>query len=191
MAELEPDQKYAYCTDDPAALDAYRQASARRHEFTMRLRPAAAAIGGNLGPVSAPGGFGGPEEILGLMPDGSGQIPAGWRLRARPQRLEPATGRAGNPARKWLSDFKPPPDVDPTYMLKTHGLAYQSRIWKGATYTAHHPLVFEHDGLLWACYLGQPEGDDWHEPHNITWPAVDVDDFVAAMIARRRAREHA
>lgn len=181
---------HAYATDGPEAIAAYRAARAARTEFSSRLLAAAAALGGNIGPVSGPQGFGGPEVIYGLMPDGSGTTPAGWRIvsRGTSKRLEPATGAAGKNAVRWLAAFQPPPEVDPLYVLKAHGLAYQSRTRRaGGGHNTHSPIVFEHRGKLWAGYLGQPDGDFPGEPSGLTWDEVPWQDYMRAKVGRELA----
>lgn len=178
---------YAYRTSDPAALAAYRTAVEARKQFGARLRADAAAIGHNLGVLSAHRGFGGPEEIVGLEPDQTGKTPDGWRIVRG--RLEPALrGKGSAAARRWLEDHQPPPDVDRRWVLKKHGLAYQSRIpAAGGTYKGYVPVLFEHDGYLWACYKGRPDGDFPGESSGLTWPACPLDEYETARIGAEHA----
>ena len=175
------DDLHAYCTDDPAALAAYRTAVAARAEFSARLRADCAALGGNRGALSSHRGFGGPEQITGLQPDGSGTIPAGWRIVR--DSLEPARRGSGSAeARRWLDERQPGADLDPRYALKRHGLAYQSRTYsgRGGTFYTHLPSLFEQDGRLWACYKGKPDGDFPGEPSGLTWQPVALSAYYAA-----------
>lgn len=176
-------RQYTYRTDGPAALAAYRTAVAARAVFTAQLHVDAAAIGGNNGARCGVRGFGGPEYIPGLEPDGSGTIPAGWRIVR--DRLEPALRGPGSAAaRRWLKEHQPTPGLDRRYVLKGHGLAYQSRVSVGGDgYKSYLPDLFEHDGQLWACYRGEPDGDFPGEPARLTWPACTLAEFHTAQAA--------
>jgi hypothetical protein len=183
------DTKYAYRTFDPAALAAYRTAVAARREYTVRIRAAAAALGGNVGALAGNTSFGGPEKIFGLSPDGSGTVPAGWCIVRR--QLEPAKRGPGSAAaRRWLEQHQPPPGVDILFVLKDHGLAYQSRVYiGGGSYQVHHPIIIERDDTLFACYLGKPDGDFPEEPAGMTWDELPTAEFwaVKALDDRDRA----
>jgi hypothetical protein len=184
-------EKQAYATDDPAILAAYRTAKAARHEFTKKLIPAVAAIGNNLGPLVAARKTCGGEEIVGLRPDKSGKIPAGWRLTDRGARLAPAITRAGDQARRWLAEHQPPAGTDPLAVLGQHGLPGLSRVGNVYAYKDYEPVVFEWDDKLWACYKGQPITEDG-EPAEVTWPVVPVADCLVAMArAEGAATAHA
>lgn len=175
------DSKFAYSTTDPEALAAYRAALVVRREFGARLRRAAAALGDNLGPLVSVKEFGGPEEITGLEPAATGKKPAGWRLVPSRKRLEPAIGKAGDQARRWLVEHQPPADADPRYVLKAHGLAYYSRVPSArGTQLTLRPHLFEFDDRLWACYRGHPDGDWPGDDPGLTWPQVSLDEFVQA-----------
>lgn len=180
---------YVYRTDNPEALAAYRTAVAARAEFGHRLRADAAALGRNNGALVGDTAFGGPEKVVGLDPDTSGAIPAGWRIVRG--RLEPAKrGQGAADARRWLDEHQPGADRDPRYVLKAHGLPYQSRVYLGGgSFHAHLPVLFEHDGQLWACYKGKPDGDFPGDPSGLTWPACPLGDYYAAKAAVVREQE--
>jgi hypothetical protein len=182
-------EKYAYRTDSWAAITAFRATNVARAEFGVRLRDDAAALGGNNGPLSNHRPYGGPEQVVGLDPDGSGAIPHGWRIIGEPARLTPAPrGKGSAAACRWLEEHQPGPDLDTRHVLKKHGLAYQSRVGSISSYTIHLPMLFEHDGYLWACYLGEPDGDFPGDPSGMTWPEISVEDFEAAKNAHTADR---
>lgn len=171
--------RVAYATDDPTILAAYREAKARRYEFSRRLLRNASAIGHNLGPLSQKKPNGG-EEIIGLKPDVSGIAPAGWRLTPDGKKLNPIITKAGDVARRWLSMHQPTDDMDPLTVLKDHGLLAQSRVTSGGAYAVYRPVLFDHDDRLWVCYSGTPE-NDLGEPAEPTWPPVPLADCLVAL----------
>lgn len=181
------EKQHAYRTDDPVALAAYRTARASRAEFARRLRADTEALGGNDGACSSRGAFGGPETIVGLRSDGSATVPAGWRLAD--DVLVPASrGKGSVEAQRWLAEHQPAPEIDVRYALKPHGLAYQSRIYIGkGDYLVYLPTLFEHDGKLWACYRGEPDGDFPDDPPDLTWPECPLEEYEAAKEAVMRA----
>jgi hypothetical protein len=172
--------RYAYATDDPDILDAYRASRVARHQFSKKLLPAAAKLGHNAGPLVAKKGSSGREEIIGLKPDGTGKAPAGWHLVNRGKRLAPAVGRAGDQARRWLVEHQPPAGTDPLAVMLEHGLVELSRVEVGGSFTDFRPALFEWDGKLWACYKGQPITDNG-TPAEVTWPAVPTEDCLVAL----------
>lgn len=179
----------AYRTTDPAAINAYRTAVIARAGFTARLRAATAAIGANTGAVSTYTAFGGPEKIVGLDPDNSGVIPVGWRV-VRGDLVPARSGPGAAAARRWLKEHQPAATLDPRYVLKSHGLAYQSRVpTGGGTYDVHLPIVDEHNGVLWACYQGEPDGDFPGEDPGLTWEPRPLEEYYAAKRAALAQRE--
>jgi hypothetical protein len=174
--------KFAFCTDDPIAVEAYRICRAARREFSVTLLAGAAAIGHNTGPLSHRNDDGS-DEIVGLRPDNSGKAPGGWRLVERGKRLAPADGRKGDPARRWIAQHQPPKVASPMYALKDHGLALLSRAGTVHDYTDSVPHVFLHEDKLWACYTGTPKTP-------VTWPAAELSDYRAAYAAFEHAQSH-
>lgn len=174
-------QNHAYSTTDPAALAAHRDALAARAEYAAWIRVAAKQLGGATRGRASIKGFGGPEELIGLDADGSGTVPHGWTLLTG-DLLKPLTrGEGASAAKRWLRERQPTPNADPIYALKAHGLAYQSREWVGAgTFKTYLPVLFEHDGELWACYRGKPDGDFPGDPANITWTPRTLAEFETA-----------
>jgi hypothetical protein len=170
-----------YSTSDPKALAAYRAAVIARDAFLDQLRSDAAELGGNDGPVIV---FetGGPMRLAGLRPAGEG-MSQGWAWRLIRGRLEPARfGPGVAAAQRWLDEHQVPGDCDPRYVLKAHGLAYQTRVGPLSKYQIHVPVLFEHDDRLWVRYVGQPKGDDVlsDEVFSITWEPVMPSVFLAA-----------
>jgi hypothetical protein len=171
-------QRYAYATDNPAALDAYRRARADRHEFGTRLLADAAELGHNVGPMSRKTVDGG-EEIVGLKPDSPAVAPPGWRFVERGKRLAPRAGEPGNKARRWLAERQPPAGTNPLQVLSGHGLTGISRAEIDGKFADFRPVLFEWDGRLWACYLGEPDG--------VTWPQVPLADCLIALARAENA----
>ncbi len=175
-------EKFAYATDDPAVLDAYRAAAAARREYGQRLRAAAADLGHNLGPAARRNARG-REEIVGLRPDNSGRPPRGWRLVERGKRLAPCTSTA----RRWIVEHQPPAGTDPLEVLLPNGLVALSRVESGErpgdNYRDFRPVVFEWGGKLWACYKGSPVG--------VTWPQVPLAACLVAQAALEDSRRTA
>jgi hypothetical protein len=171
--------QYAYSTNDAAAVAAFRQARADLRAYGERVQDACAALGGSKGPLVHHGVWGRPDEIVGLEPDGSGAIPDGWRMVRG--RLEPRRGKPGDPARQWLADHRPP---DVRHVLTQHGLPRHAAVpAKGQTFTHRliSPVLFEHEGTLWACYEGKP-GDrfDGSDEPGCTWTPRHLSEFYAA-----------
>ena len=113
----------AYSTDNPEAVAAYRKIVADMAAFGERIREDCAALGGNKGALIRRGIWGSPDRIVGLEPDGSGQIPPGWRVVR--ERLEPRRGKPGEDARRWLEDHQPP---DVRHGMVEHGLPRHSSV---------------------------------------------------------------
>lgn len=175
-----PDE-YAYSTDDPEILTAYREALAARNEFGARLKADCEALG-VAGAYVRRGVWGSPDEINALGPDEFGQIPDGWRM-VRGQ-LEPRRGRPGEAARQWLADHQPP---DVRHVMTKHGLPRHSSIPSGTGgYRMSAPALFEHEGTLWASYEGKPgnllDGDE-----KCTWTPRKLSEFHAAREAAEAA----
>lgn len=184
---------HTYRTTDPAALAAYRAAVAARDEFTTRLLSDITILGaGKLRPLSREVGFGGPVEICGLQYQDDAHVPWGWRVVSPNgnHRLEPKPSGAGSAAAKrWLAEHQPGPACDPRYVLKTHGITYQSRIHtSGGGFRTYTPAVFEYDDALWVWYRdGDPDADFPGEPCQITWEQVPLADMQKTYAAAYEA----
>jgi hypothetical protein len=171
---------YAYSTDEPEILAAFREAAAAMADYLPRLREEIATIGGAKNPLVFSGMWGSPDELVALEPDGSGVIPDGWRMVR--SRLEPRRGGPGEGARKWLADHQPP---DIRHTLAAHGLprhAYLSSPSGG--FRLIPPVLFEHDGSLWACYDGEPGRGYLDDGKPCTWTPRRLSEFHAAKEAR-------
>jgi hypothetical protein len=184
---------HTYRTTEAAALAAYRAAVAARDEFTAKLHVAIAALGaGKLRPLYCTTAFGGPIALKGLEYLYAGHVPWGWRVvncRGTYQ-IEPKSSGAGAAAAKrWLAEHQPSPDCDPRYMLKGHGITYQSRVhFTGGRFNTYFPSLFEYDGALWIWYRdGAPDADFPKEPCEITWERVPVEEMQTAYAATHKA----
>jgi len=176
---------HAYRTDNLAAIAAFHAARAAGIEHLHRINADRELLGGSTGFVGGPKGFGGPVHLVGLRPDDSGQIPAGWRLNRRDKILKPQKPAAV----QWLDERQPGNSCDPAYVLKAYGMAYQSRVGTLGDFLIFYPTVFEHNGYLWAGYRGEPDGDFPGEPAGITWPRVPIYNFRAALDSFAAARD--
>jgi hypothetical protein len=175
-------EQYAYSTDNPETVAEYRQVRQARTEYAERLRSDCDALGGNSGALFRGGMFGQPDALVALDPDGSGTIPAGWRLVRG--RLEPRRGAPGDPARSWIAEHQPP---DIRCAMVPHGLPRHSVIaaeQNGFTHRHITPVLFEHDGTLWACYEGYPAYPDSllvaKDGAGCTWTPRKLSEFYAA-----------
>lgn len=165
-------EEYAFSTDNPATLAAYRETRAAAKEFAARLK----ADCDNLGVAGAyvrRGVWGSPDEINALGPGESGAVPDGWRM-VRDQ-LEPRRGKPGDAARQWLADHQPP---DVRHVMTKHGLPRHSSMPSGTGgYRMSAPALFEHDGTLWACYEGKPGGPFDSDDGPCTWTPRKLSEF--------------
>lgn len=172
-------EQYAYSTDKPEVVAAYRETKAEMREFGQRMRADCEALGGNSGGLLDRGIWGSPDRIVGLMPDGSGTIPDGWRMVRG--RLEPRRGKPGEGARRWLAAHQPP---DVRHTLTAHGLPRHSTVpgGPGMSYRLFSPALFELDGTLWVCYDGEP-GDGLMSGEALdesVWTPRRLSEFYAA-----------
>lgn len=185
--------EHCYRTTDPAALAAHRAAVAALAEFTAWLYTEIATLNaGDLKPLSRNGAFGGPVELAGLEYVDASHVPWGWRVlnHKGKYRIEPKSVGAGSAAaKKWLEEHQPGPDRDPRYVLKNHGIAYQSRVhFTGGGFETYTPALFEHDAALWIWYRdGAPDGDFPRDPCQITWDRVPLADMQTAYAAAYEA----
>jgi hypothetical protein len=176
--------EYAYSTDNPEAVAAFRQTRADLISFKDRVRAACAELGGNNGPLVRQGIWGSPDEIVGLDPDDSGTIPEGWRIVRG--RLEPRRGKPGDGARKWLAEHQPP---DMRHAMVGHGLPRHSQTPSNTGgFRLSAPALFEHDGVLWACYSGKPGEGVIDDGQACTWTPRKLSEFHAAREAVKAAK---
>ena len=166
---------YAYSTDDPAAVAAFRETRDAITTFAARLKTDCAALGGNDGAYVRRGIWGSPDEITSLKPDGSGNIPDGWRIVR--EELEPRRGKPGEGARRWLADHQPP---DVRQVMMSHGLPRHSVVADGGGFRHFAPVLFEHEGTLWACYRGRPGDGFLSDGEECTWQPRRLSEFYAA-----------
>lgn len=175
------DKQHAYSTDNPDAVAAYRQALADHSAMGKRLCDDVAALGAGPRVYLRSSGFpGSPDRITALEQAGN-HIPDGWRV-VRGQ-LEPRRGKPGDAARQWLADHQP---VDVRHVMESHGLP--RACWlprdKEFGWSIVTPKLFEHDGVLWACYQGEPgvSGSGFDEVR-CTWTPRKLSEFFAAFEA--------
>lgn len=183
---------HAYRTDDLAVLAAHRAAVAARTAFTATLAADILDLGaGPLRPLQARHS-GGPVTIAGFQFAGSANVPWGWRVvsRSGQERIEPkVSGSGSSAAKRWLAEHQPGEACDPHFVLKPHGIAYQSRVhFTGGRYNVYFPSLFEYDDALWLWYQdGVPEGDFPREASEITWARVPITDMHTAYAAAHEA----
>jgi hypothetical protein len=147
-----------FSTDNPEAVTAYLAAVRARREFASLVVASAAQIGKNTGALQQRSPFGGGDSTLGLAADDPADPPVGWVYSKPGERLVPRRGKAGDGARKWLKDHQPPKSADARAALEAHGLPLNDMLGTtgSGSYRFSVPLVFEHEGNLWAMYRGVP-----------------------------------
>lgn len=168
--------EHAYSTDNPEALAAFRDTAAAMRDYLPRLRADIAALGAT-NPLVYSGFGGSPDELVALEPNDTGHIPDGWRIVRG--RLVPRRGKPGEPARQWLAAHQPP---DVRHALTFHGLPRCTSIASGSGFRMGEPTLFEHDGVLWACYPGKP-GEGIFDDQPCTWTPRRLSEFHAAFEA--------
>jgi hypothetical protein len=179
--------EYAYSTDNPEAVAAFRQTGTDMSTFLTRLRADIAALPGVANPLVYRGVWGLRDELVALEPDGSGVVPDGWRLVRG--RFEPRRGKPGDAARKWLADHQPP---DVRHTLTQHGLPRHVSIATGAGgFRMVSPMLFEHDGVLWACFSAEPSKGFFGDEDPCTWTPRKLSEFHAAREAVEAAKSEA
>jgi len=178
--------RYAYSTTDPAALAAWRDTMTAEHAHHQTMRAAIDAMPGAKGTIVRQGIFHARDRIIALIPDGSGQVPDGWRLVRG--NLEPRRGMPGDNARAWLEAHQP---SDVRAVLTGHGLPrFSTRPAGGGRVLNYEPVIFEQDGTLWACYRGKP-GDLLNSSATCTWTPRRLSEFHAALEAVEAAEQQA
>lgn len=180
------DTHYPYSTSDPETVATYHRVLTELGEFGERTRAACEAVGGNKGPLVNRGMWGRPDEIVALEPDGSGEIPDGWRMVRG--RLEPRRGKAGDGARQWLAAHQPP---DLRHALVAHGLPRHATVpgGDGLRLRLVAPVLFEMDGTLWAGYAGKPGDSFLDKGDACTWTPRKLSEFYTALGERKRRED--
>lgn len=180
--------QYAFRTDDPAALAAYRQARQARSAAADAVVAEAEALGKNNGPAIRGGIFGSGDQIVGLFAADPDDPPVGWVYRKGRELLLPRKGRPGQPAVDFLERHK---DIggDPQVALQEHGLAAHSTLPSGFGYAIRRPTVFEHAGALYAKYTGEIKGVLGATEEGCTWPEIPLSQFYAALEAVQAAEK--
>jgi hypothetical protein len=171
--------QYAYSTDDPETVAAYRQALADRNATGKRIRDDVLALGAGPRVMARGGSFPGDrQKVVGIEQQGD-HVPDGWRVVRG--NLEPRRGKPGDAARKWLEDHQP---VDVRHVMEAHGLPRACWIpsRKGDfSYRIVKPELFEHEGTLWACYESEPgKSGSGFDDDACTWTPRKLSEFHAA-----------
>jgi hypothetical protein len=177
------EKKYVYATSDPAAIAAFHAAHGLFQEFGQRVIDDAAKLGNNKG-ILHRSGFGSLPHFVGLIPDEPTNPPAGWRYLKSRDQLEPiARGKAGEPARQWLTDHQFPPEADVREALAKFGLQRSVQYCDDTGLYFGGPDLLEHDGTLWARYAAEAE--------KCTWQRRKLSEFHAAAEAAEQAAAEA
>lgn len=177
--------EYAFRTDDPVVLDAYRQARQQRIAAGKAMIDEAEQLGKNKGPAVRGGIFGLGDELVGLFADDPADPPQGWHYLKGRDLLLPRRGRAGDEAREFLERHKKI-GVDPRVVLSEHGLPTESAVPTSGGYSLRKPVVFEHEGALYAKYTGEVRHELGNDTGS-TWPAIPLSQYYAALEAVQAA----
>lgn len=168
---------YVYSTDDPIVVEVYRRTAAARAATSDRLAADLAALGAGPNIYGRAGRTGHPDEFTEIDQLGNA-VPDGWRVVQG--RLRPRSGKAGEPARKWLDDHRP---ADVRHALAEHGLPRQ--VWipdprRRGEYLITEVEVFENAGVVWAAYQGEPGGPSDFYDTPCTWSPRTLAEYHAA-----------
>lgn len=178
--------EFAYSTDDPATVAAYRQALADRNEFAARIRADVEQLGAGPRVYLTSSGFpDSPDRITAVEQRGD-HVPDGWRVVRG--HLEPRRGKAGDGARRWLADHQP---VDVRHVMEQHGLPRAAWVPRDREFgwSIVTPKLFLHDGTLWACYAAEPgTGGSGFDDDRCTWTPRRLSEFHAAWEAFEEAK---
>lgn len=179
----------AFATTNPVTVAAFLAACDAEREFARSVVESAAAIGRNKGPLRSSGVFGEPPETIGLAEDDPQDPPDGWIYSKSQEHLVPRRGKAGDPAREWLKAHQP--IASARKVTEEHGLPFNDLLGhadNGITRLFNVPIVFHHDGTLWALYRGTP--GRWaggaQEP-GPGWDERKLSEFYAARESRDAA----
>lgn len=172
------DDEQAFSTNNPTIVAAFKSASAQAQDAMNQAVDDAKALGKNKGLMVGTSAFDG-MRIKGLSPDDPGDPPGGWRMVGG--QLEPRRGKPGEVARQWLKDHQPPNVRG--ILAEQHGLPLFAIGSPDAMRTRWAtPLIFEHDGTLWASYRGRIDG-------TCTWEPRKLSELYAAKEAADAAEE--
>jgi hypothetical protein len=180
-------EQFAYSTDDPEIVAAYRQAVAERNAFGPRIRADVEALGAGPRVMVRSSAFPGDRDKVVALEQSGDHVPDGWRVVRG--NLEPRRGKRGEAARQWLADHQP---VDVRHVMEQHGLPRASWVsdpQRGWTHKICKPALFEHEGTLWACYFGEPgKSGSGFDEEPCTWTRRKLSEFYAAEEAFDAAR---
>ena len=168
----------AYSTSDPTIIAAYRQAVADRTAAGKRIAADLTELGAGPRVYVRNSGFTGTTARVTAVEQSGDHIPDGWRVVGG--NLEPRRGKPGEQARKWLDDHQP---VDVRAALEGHGLPRACWIPddRSGGYRIVQPVLFEHDGTLWACYRAEPgRSGSGFDDRPCTWERRKLSEFHAA-----------
>jgi hypothetical protein len=165
-------KEHAYSTNNPDVVAAFTAAAEARTAFARRVVADAKALGSNKGPLHNTHVFGG-DETVGLAVDDADNPPDGWTPSKGRGYLVPRRGAPGADARRWLADHQPPAGSDVRAVMADHGLPRTTGLDFDHTNTISTPLLFCHDGEVWALYKRQPDDE-------CTWTPRRLSEFHAA-----------
>lgn len=177
--------EHAYSTDNPETVNAYLRAVDQRNAFGKWMRTELDKLGAGPRVFLRGGGFSGDKQRVTAIEQTGDHIPDGWRVVRG--NLEPRRGKPGEAARQWLADHQP---VDVRHVMEGHGLPRSSWVSRdgGFGWTIVTPKLFEHDGVLWACYDGEPgTGESGFDTQKCTWTPRKLSEFHAAWEAVQAA----
>lgn len=176
--------EYAYSNDKPEAVAAYRQARTDRDAFGKRVAADLREL--NAGPevYFVSNSFSGGRDRITAIQQKGDHVPEGWRVMKRSGLLEPRRGKPGESAQQWLTDHQP---VDVRHVMEGYGLPRSCWIPGGSGYRIISPKLFEHDGVLWACYQGEPGQSGGFDNKPCTWTPRKLSEFHAAFEALTEA----
>lgn len=182
--------EYAFRTDHPDILAAYHAAQDERQAAGEALENEAEQIGKNKGPAVLGGIFGCGDEVVGLFADNPADPPAGWIYRKGRNLLLPRPGKPGDPAREFLERHRKI-GGDPRVVLAEHGLPHSSEVpMADGRISVRKPVVFEHQGALYAKFSGDPRTDLLSDrERSCTWPEIPLSQFYLALETVQAARK--
>lgn len=178
-----------YSTSNPVTAAAFLAACDAERAFAQSVVESAAAIGKNKGALRTSGVFGEPPSTIGLAVDDPDDPPEGWVYSKTREQLVPRRGRAGNCAREWIAAHQP--KASARVVMEEHGLPFNDLLGAKADHGAVNrqfnvPVIFHHDGTVWAHYRGTP-GRWVGGPIEPTWEPRRLSEYHAAREARDAA----
>jgi hypothetical protein len=180
---------HAYSTDDPNTVNTYLQALAARAEMGKKIAADVKTLGAGPRVFVRDSGFGGHSRSITAIEQQGDHIPDGWRVVRG--NLEPRPGKPGEAARKWLAEHQP---VDVRAVMEKHGLPRSCWLPRAKEFgwTISRPDLFEHNGVLWACYAAKPgTSDSGFDTDKCTWTPRKLSEFHAAREAAEEAKKTA